>query len=361
MSIDKLTSGNYRVRIYHRGRVIKTATFKRMRDAKEFELAEQTAIANGTFRSKQEQLINVEELLRKWRKTKSSSSGKYLQNVDWAINSYLVPAFGDRKLAQIRSSDLQIWFSELESEKSPATARIVFNPLRQAFKMAVRDDLVKQSPCDFVKIQTAKPGRKRALTREEIDLVVEALPGDRDKLMVKLAARSGLRWGELTALQWKHLSPNGILVEQAVGLGANRRPQIKSTKSGERRFVPLPPAIIAELNEWRPEKSKTEDLIFKSQSGSFIDRSNWVDRTLRPACNKSGVEPFTPHALRDSYASLLGREGIGIVAVSHLLGHTDPAVTLRHYQDYFPEDLTNAVAALHNSLDAPPSQDSHEK
>lgn len=360
MSIDQLKSGSYRVRIYMNGRVVKTATFQRMKDAKQFELAEKTAIATGSFRSKLEMQVTVEDQLRKWRRTKSFASGKYLQNVDWAMEKYLFPTFGSLTLAEVRTSDLEVWISELQNAKSPATARLVFNPLRQAYQMAERDGLISNNPCRFVRIKTPKPGAKRALTPAEIDSVVTSMTDERDQLIIKLAVRSGLRWGELSALQWRHLRDQGVLVEQAVGLGTDGKPTIKSTKTGESRFVPLPADIVSSLLTWKPVEAGEDDLIFKSAVGSFVDRSNWVDRRLKPACLSANVKPFTPHALRDTYATALGQMGYATPTIARLLGHSDPSVTLKHYQDFYPEDLTSAAESIGEVFSPPQSSDSHK-
>jgi integrase len=60
------------------------------------------------------------------------------------------------------------------------------------------------------------------------------------------------------------------------------------------------------------------------------------------------VQTITPHDLRHSCASLAVSSGANVLAVSRMLGHKDPSVTLRIYADLLDSDL-DAVAV---NLDA---------
>jgi integrase len=55
------------------------------------------------------------------------------------------------------------------------------------------------------------------------------------------------------------------------------------------------------------------------------------------------VQTITPHDLRHTCASLAVSSGANVLAVSRMLGHKDPSVTLRVYADLFDSDL-DAVA-----------------
>jgi integrase len=70
----------------------------------------------------------------------------------------------------------------------------------------------------------------------------------------------------------------------------------------------------------------------------------WFNR----AVERANVQTVTPHDLRHTCASLAISAGANVLAVSRMLGHKDPSVTLRVYSDLFDSDL-NAVAV---NLDA---------
>jgi site-specific recombinase XerD len=57
------------------------------------------------------------------------------------------------------------------------------------------------------------------------------------------------------------------------------------------------------------------------------------------------VQTIAPHELRHTCANLTVSSGANVLAVSRMLGHKDPSVTLRIYADPFDSDL-DAVACL---------------
>ncbi len=74
------------------------------------------------------------------------------------------------------------------------------------------------------------------------------------------------------------------------------------------------------------------------------DSTGWFNR----AVERAQVQKITPHDLRHTCASLAVSSGANVLAVSRMLGHKDPSVTLRIYADLFDSDL-DAVAV---NLDA---------
>ena len=74
------------------------------------------------------------------------------------------------------------------------------------------------------------------------------------------------------------------------------------------------------------------------------DSTGWFNR----AVERAQVQTITPHDLRHTCASLAVSAGANVLAVSRMLGHKDPSVTLRIYADLFDSDL-DAVAV---NLDA---------
>jgi integrase len=91
------------------------------------------------------------------------------------------------------------------------------------------------------------------------------------------------------------------------------------------------------------------DLLFPARSGEYLKRPSY-DSTGRfnRAVERAMVQKITPH----DFAAHLRESGCqfrpNVLAVSRMLGHRDPSVTLRIYADLFDSDL-DAVAV---NLDA---------
>jgi integrase len=112
--------------------------------------------------------------------------------------------------------------------------------------------------------------------------------------------------------------------------------------------VPVAASVLSRLAA-RCEGRSTNDLLFPARGGGYLkrpsyDSTGWFNR----AVERAQVQTVTPHDLRHTCASLAISAGANVLAVSRMLGHKDPSVTLRVYSDLFDSDL-DAVAV---NLDA---------
>jgi len=64
-----------------------------------------------------------------------------------------------------------------------------------------------------------------------------------------------------------------------------------------------------------------------------------LDKTLRKACLREGVTPFTPHQLRHFYATQMLRGGAKVEVVARILGHARVGVTCDIYRHVATEEL----------------------
>ncbi len=99
----------------------------------------------------------------------------------------------------------------------------------------------------------------------------------------------------------------------------------------------------------RCEGRAADDLLFPARDGGYLkrpsyDSTGWFNR----AVERAQVQTITPHDLRLTCANLAVSSGANVLAVSRMLGHKDPSVTLKIYADLFDSDL-DAVAV---NLDA---------
>jgi integrase len=124
--------------------------------------------------------------------------------------------------------------------------------------------------------------------------------------------------------------------------------EVGQTKGKENRMVPMAASMLSRLAA-RCEGRSAGDLLFPARLGGYLkrpsyDSTGWFNR----AVERAEVQTITPHDLRHTCASLAVSSGANVLAVSRMLGHKDPSVTLRIYADLFDSDL-DAVAV---NLDA---------
>lgn len=165
------------------------------------------------------------------------------------------------------------------------------------------------------------------LTPTEIEALMRvcsnrAPTGVRNRAMVALAWRTGLRLGEVLALQLKDIDlDTGTLV-------------VQHGKGDKRRVVGIDAGTSALLGRWLDVRNKRgingRAPIFCTLQGGQIDQS-YVRHLLPRLARKARVEKRVhAHALRHAYAIELEREGAPITTIRDLLGHTNAATTDRY-------------------------------
>ncbi len=150
-----------------------------------------------------------------------------------------------------------------------------------------------------------------------------------DAELVRVAAYAGLRRGELVALRWRDVDFVGrkIIVRRAL----SGETELRSTKSGRARQVPLPDQAAAALERLsrRGEFTGPDDYVFASRLGRRLDPSA-LRRRYERARDAAGLEPLRFHDLRHTYGSLLVAGGIDLPSVKAAMGHSHITTTERY-------------------------------
>ena len=166
--------------------------------------------------------------------------------------------------------------------------------------------------------------------------------------MTYVAAYTGLRWGELTALRVRDvdaLRRRLAVSENAVRVGADIH--VGSPKTHEMRSVPYPEFLglpIARLCE-----GKSRDALLFGDGLDYLQRPRASGKSRSwfvAALEEAGLERMTVHDLRHTAASLAISSGANVKAVQRMLGHASAAMTLDVYADLFDDDLDNVSASL---------------
>jgi integrase len=146
--------------------------------------------------------------------------------------------------------------------------------------------------------------------------------------LVRLAAYTGLRQGELLALRWRDVDFAGsaITVARAISAGVET-----STKSGRVRRVPLPDQAAAALDRLSRRRDFTapDELVFCNALGRSLD-SSALRRRFKRARDAAGLRPLRFHDLRHTYGSLLAAAGVDLVTIQAAMGHGALVTTGRY-------------------------------
>jgi integrase len=286
-----------------------------------------------------------------------------VERVRGRITTNLIPALGHVRVDKLTADDVEQWLqAEANAGKSIRTIQDYRGDLRQILNWAIRRNVVAFNAAAVAELPTAKAPRvKRAFTRAEYDAVVEACANPangRYGPYFALMAASGMRPGELDALQWDaiDLDSGTIVIDAGLQRGLDGRPiAIAVTKTSVTNTIKVGSAGVEALRRQRAQAVKDKlvcgegyadpDLafVFRNEIGRPYGPSN-CRRAFTMICRAAGVRELTPYELRHSVASILIDEGMNTWAVADLLGHKDTRMVERHYRHKITDVVSTATA-----------------
>lgn len=190
---------------------------------------------------------------------------------------------------------------------------------------------------------------------DDNELTWRALEDHQDGEMVRIAAYTGMRRGELLALQWRDIDFAGskIVVRRAISGGEIS----DSTKSRRFRDVGLSAQAAAALDRVsrRGDFTSPDDFVFCSRVGGRLDGPAFYRRFVR-ARNAAGLRPLHVHHLRHTFGSLLVAAGIDLATVQAAMGHSSITTTNRYLHARPAHEVADKFTAAFATGDARVSQ-----
>jgi len=199
--------------------------------------------------------------------------------------------------------------------------------------------VIEISPCTRIPTPApaAKKARDRVLDESEIKHFWDALDSSKMSSLNKMALRfllvTGQRRGETVMAEWKEFD-----IKKAWWDIPSHK-----TKNGMNHRVPLNAMALEILKEIKTNNSDSSDFLFPSHiTGKSID-PRATTRALKKVQESIGLDPFTPHDLRRTVATMMTGLGIQRLTVSKLLNHSEGGIT-RIYDKYTYEDEKRAAS-----------------
>ncbi len=212
--------------------------------------------------------------------------------------------------------------------------------LRTFLRYLVREGVLEVSPGELVGTPRAEKYLPKTLSVDEAFALMEQdedgeLASLRDRAIVELLYSSGLRVGELTALDVGSLDLTQGLV-RVIGKGRKERIVPVGRKARE---------ALEHYLEGRGHRAETSPLFLNRRGGRLTDRS--VQRHVKLRLLRAGIlKDATPHALRHSFATHLLDDGADLRAIQELLGHASLSTTQKYTQVSI-EHLTSVYDQAH--------------
>ena len=370
-SIEKRTTsgGETRWDVRYRGpdRHHRTKTFRRKLDAQRFAHTVETDVARGDWLDPSLGKETFRDWANRWLATTTHLKPKTRESYESILRRHLLSAFGDLPIGRIDHPSVLARLSEIQGAGAGSgTIRNVRDVLRTIMRLAQRSGAIKVNPAQDAKVPRSRKKEMIFLDARQVMTLANAVtnPGTDAShpqygLLVRMAAFTGLRAGEIAALRIERLDLMRKRVQvTASATEAHGEFIVGPPKTYQRRSVPLPGSLVDELVAHIAGRP-LDDLVFVSPEGGPHRHSNFYRRHFKPAVRRAGLpEGLRFHDLRHTYAAMLIEQGAHPRAMMERLGHSTINVTLGTYGHLLPsleESLNDALDRVYRSAVPSPS------
>jgi integrase len=256
-----------------------------------------------------------------------------------AIRVHLCPRFGDKRLHELTTEDVQQLKSAMVA-RSPKTVNNALTVLSVMLRTAVDWAVINRVPCTIRLLKSPKVTAFYDFTEYE-RLVEVARTDAMAYLVVLLGGEAGLRCGEIIALEWPNVD---LQKRQLCVVQSEWRGHVTIPKGGRLRYVPLTRRLTEALRGARHLRSNR---VVRDRNGKSVTQKV-LQVAVRRVAMRANVKPGL-HILRHTFCSHLAMRGAPARAIPELAGHQDLSTTQR-YMHLSPAALDAAIRLLETGL-----------
>jgi integrase len=268
------------------------------------------------------------------------------------VRLQLIPHLGQVKLAKMTALHVEQLYVAMErAGDSPQQRHKCGKILRTALRHAVAVGLIPANPALKVPLPKSPKTEMHALDAEQAARFLKAAETDRLYALYVLALDSGMRQGELFALQWADFdfAAGSVQVQRSLEevRGHLRLKEVKTAQA--RRRIHLSRFAQDALHEHRKRmlaEGHAGGPVFCDTEGGWLRKSNLVRYWFHPALARAGLPRIRFHDLRHTCATLLLLADVNVKVVSERLGHSTIQMTLDTYSHVLPTMQQKAAEKL---------------
>jgi len=266
------------------------------------------------------------------------------------FNLRLNRKFGKLPLHQIKRVSVQEFHTKLSEEGlSPATCDHYIKLLRRVLNYAVDCETIETNQLIRIKLFNADSNKERYLNDTELARLLQVLHGHNNNVVssiILFLLSTGARLNEALTATWENID----VASKTWRINAD------ISKSKRMRAIPLNSAALDVLANMETQGLYSHVFINTTTGKPYT----CIKKTWHGIRKKAGVDDLRLHDLRHNYASMMVNSGRSLYEVQHILGHSDPKVTMR-YAHLSTETLHAAanaaavkIASAENSGENPP-------
>lgn len=336
----------WQYRIKHNGDEISKGGFRTKAEAQAAATKVEYELGIGIDVNKGEQLFT--QYFNQWFKTykkdkHSVDNDRTYQHAMELAEQY----FGGLKLKNIDHERYQSFLNDYAKGRSKSTVRKVNNKVGAPLRHAFNHGHITQNPTYKVTISgnEAREDWEKFLHKHEAEAVLEELlKGIRldytTRYMLILQLATGARIGEIMALQFQDINFLKKRIDITKTWDYKYSHDFKPTKNKESRNISVDTQtmdILKKFYDYQLSKKVADNKQRLFAIHGKIPDVNAVNKALKRACNRAGVQEVTSHALRHTHASLLILNGMSMAYISKRLGHQSISITEEVYSHVLEE------------------------
>ena len=342
-----------------RQKVLSGFTSKRLADKAYMEFVSTNCIfseKNEKYKKTYIKFNEVAKLYLEYTK-QTTTAGTAIKRIQFFKNIYC-QYFGDKNIESISPADIYKWFDYVITVKkqkgngnyAPRTLKSMWGNLHTFFTWCSKRYSIK-NPMNGLSMPRTKPIEKNITFWElqQFNQFIESVDNILWKTFFTFQFYTGCRVGETLALQEKDYTGTSIIINKSLSKKnlIGERYEIKSTKTGKNRTIPIPQILQNQLTEyikWKRENNIDSKFLFTGKSGDYLPHTT-IRRFFDKYTNLSSVPRIKVHDLRHSYVSLLIHKGANLAVIANLIGDTFEQVT-NTYGHMYETDKVRVINLL---------------
>ncbi|HUP68359.1 MAG TPA: tyrosine-type recombinase/integrase [Acidimicrobiales bacterium] len=268
-------------------------TFRRAEDARLFAKTIEADVVRGDYLQPALARSRFDRWADEWLCSTADLRPKTRVGYESMLRVNVLPHFGSWPVGRIEAVHVRQYLADLRSAGAgPGTVRAARKILRLVLATAIEGGALRANPCAGIRLARSEPVEMAFLTMEQVLALAGAMRRPEYGLLVRFAALSGLRAGEIGAMRVGRLDlvRSRVDVAESVAEVTGYGLVYGSPKTYERRSVPIPRTLAEELGahlDGRPQQP--EDFVFTAPGGGPLRHHNFYRRHFKPALAAAGL------------------------------------------------------------------------
>ena len=270
--------------------------------------------------------ILLRDYAQKWLDQKKHLRPRSQEQYEINLRLHILPKLGDKELIRLSPSMIRTWHAGLLAAGKPGSPTVAkcYRLLHAILATAVEDEMIPKNPCLLRGASTERPAERPVATIQQVYAIADAI-GPPYRMMVLLAAFTGLRLGELRALRRDRVDVADRtvqVVEQYQELSNGKLVLGPPKTDAGRRTVSIPEVLMRDLTEYLAKYSGPgpHGLVICGTQHKPIHRKTFY-RNWNRATKAVGLPGFHFHDLRHTGNTLAATTGASTKELMSRMGH----------------------------------------